>query len=44
VVPLTTAYQVVAILVRQFWMDERLSLSQKFAGGLASLGAFLTSL
>lgn len=44
VVPLTTAYPVVAILVRRFWMGERLSLPQKFAVGLALLGAFLTSL
>lgn len=44
VVPLTTAYPVVAIFVRRFWMDERLSLPQKFAVGLALLGAFLTSL
>lgn len=44
VVPLTTAYPIVAILVRRFWMDERLSLPQKFAVGLALLGAFLTSL
>lgn len=44
VVPLTTVYPVVAILVRRFWMDERLSLPQKFAVGLALLGAFLTSL
>ena len=44
VVPLTTAYPVVAISVRRFWMDERLSLPQKFAVGLALLGAFLTSL
>jgi drug/metabolite transporter (DMT)-like permease len=43
VVPLTTAYPIVAILVRRFWMDERLSLPQKFAVGLALLGAFLTS-
>ncbi|MGI0149993.1 MAG: EamA family transporter [Thermoplasmata archaeon] len=44
VVPLTTAYPVVAILIRRFWMDERLGLLQKFAVGLALLGAFLTSL
>jgi len=43
VVPLTTAYPVVAILVRRFWMDERLSFPQKFAIGLALLGAFLAS-
>jgi drug/metabolite transporter (DMT)-like permease len=44
VVPLTTAYPVVAILVRRFWMEERLSLPQKVAVGLALFGAFLASL
>jgi drug/metabolite transporter (DMT)-like permease len=43
VIPLTTAYPVVAILVRRFWMEERLSFPQKFAIGLALLGAFLAS-
>ena len=44
VVPLTTAYPVVAILVRRFWMDERLTFPQKFAIGLAILGGLLASL
>ena len=44
VVPLTTAYPIVAILVRRFWMDERLTLPQKFAIGLAMVGAFLATL
>ena len=44
VVPLTTAYPVVAILVRRFWMDERMSLPQKFAVGLAMVGAALAGL
>jgi len=43
VVPLTTAYPVVAILVRRFWMDERLSGPQKFAIGLALLGVVLVT-
>lgn len=43
VIPLTTAYPVVAILVRRFWMEERLSFPQKFAVGLALLGALLAS-
>jgi len=41
---LTTAYPIVAILVRRFWMDERLTLPQKFAIGLAMVGAFLATL
>ena len=44
VVPLTTAYPIVAILVRRFWMDERLTFPQKFAIGLAMVGAFLATL
>ena len=44
VVPLTTAYPVVAILVRRFWMDERMTFPQKFAVGLAMIGAALASL
>ncbi len=44
VVPLTTAYPVVAILVRRFWMDERMTRPQKFAVGMAMLGALLASL
>ncbi len=44
VVPLTTAYPVVAILVRRFWMDERMTFPQKFAVGLAVIGAALASL
>ncbi len=44
VVPLTTAYPMVAILVRRFWMDERMTLPQKFAVGLAMLGAVLAAL
>src|SRR5213593_1877948 len=44
VVPLTTAYPIVAILVRRFWMDERLTFPQKFAIALAMVGAFLATL
>ena len=44
VVPLTTAYPIVAILVRRFWMDERLTFPQKFAIALAMVGAFLETL
>ncbi|HYS99708.1 MAG TPA: DMT family transporter [Thermoplasmata archaeon] len=44
VVPLTTAYPVVAILVRRFWMDERMTFPQKFAIGLAMLGAVLAAI
>jgi drug/metabolite transporter (DMT)-like permease len=44
VVPLTTAYPVVAILVRRFWMDERMTLPQKFAVALAMVGAALATL
>ncbi len=44
VVPLTTAYPVVAILIRRFWMDERMTLPQKCAIALAMLGAVLASL
>src|SRR5437667_120693 len=44
VVPLTTAYLIVAILVRRFWMDERLTFPQKFAIALAMVGAFLATL
>jgi len=44
VVPLTTAYPIVAILVRRFWMDERLTLPQQFAIALAMVGAFLATL
>jgi drug/metabolite transporter (DMT)-like permease len=44
VVPLTTAYPGVAILVRRLWMAERLTFPQKVAIGLAMLGAALASL
>ena len=44
VVPLTTAYPIVAILVRRFWMDERLTFPQQFAIALAMVGAFLATL
>ena len=43
VVPLTTAYPVVAILFRRFWMEERMTRAQKIAVGLAILGAALVS-
>jgi len=43
VIPLTTADPVAAILVRRFWVEERLSFPQKFAIGLALLGAFFAS-
>jgi drug/metabolite transporter (DMT)-like permease len=43
VVPLTTAYPVVAILFRRFWMSEELTRAQKVAVGLAILGAALVS-
>src|SRR5207245_10625510 len=35
VVPLTTAYPVVAILVRRLWMDERMTMPQKVAVAFA---------
>src|SRR5438128_12641637 len=38
VVPLTTAYPIVAILVRRFWMYERLTYPQTFAIGVAMRG------
>jgi len=44
VVPLTTAYPVVAILFRRLWMEERMSWPQKFAVGLAMAGTILVSL
>ena len=44
VVPLTTAYPVVAILFRRYWMSEEMTRSQKVAVGLAILGAALVSL
>ncbi|HEY7588572.1 MAG TPA: EamA family transporter [Thermoplasmata archaeon] len=44
VVPLTTAYPIVAIAVRRFWMEERMTLPQKIAVGLAIVGAALASL
>ena len=44
VVPLTTAYPMVAILVRRLWMEERMSLAQKVAVGFSMLGALLASL
>jgi len=44
VVPLTTAYPVVAIGVRRFWMQERMTLAQKVAVGLALFGAALSTL
>src|SRR2546426_3013567 len=44
VVPLTTAYPIVAILVRRFWMDERLTFPRKFAICPASVRSFLATL
>src|SRR5256712_8106191 len=44
VVPLTTAYPVVAILVRRLWMDERMTMPQKVAVAFAIVGAALASL
>jgi len=44
VVPLTTAYPVVAILVRRLWKEERMSLFQKIAVGFSMLGALLAGL
>ncbi len=44
VVPLTTAYPVVAIAVRRYWMDEEMALAQKVAVGLALFGAALATL
>src|SRR5207245_8348761 len=44
VVPLTTAYPVVAILVRRLWMDERMTMPQKVAVAFAIVGAALVSL
>src|SRR5438445_247647 len=44
VVPLTTAYPVVAILVRRLWMDERMTMPQKVAVVFAIVGAAPVSL
>ncbi len=44
VVPLTTAYPIVAILFRRYWMEEELTRAQKIAVGLALVGAALVSL
>ncbi len=44
VVPLTTAYPIVAILFRRYWMEEQMSRAQKIAVGLALVGAALVSL
>ncbi len=44
VVPLTTAYPIVAILFRRYWMEEEMSRAQKIAVGLALVGAALVSL
>src|SRR3989454_12079911 len=44
VVPLTTAYPIVAILVRRWWMGERATLPHKVSIGLAMVGAFLATL
>ncbi len=44
VVPLTTTYPLVAILVRRLWKSERMTSAQTFAIALAMLGALLISL
>src|SRR3989442_5357243 len=44
VVPLTTAYPIVAILVRRFWVGERRTFPPKIAIGLAVGGGFLPAL
>ncbi len=44
VIPLTTAYPVVAVLVRRLWKGERMSHTHKVAVALALLGAVLASL
>lgn len=44
VIPLTTAYPVVAIAVRRFWMEEQMTFAQKVAVSFAVLGAILVSL
>ncbi len=44
VVPLTTAYPIVAILFRRYWMEEEMTRAQKIAIGLALVGAALVSL
>ncbi len=44
VVPLTTAYPIVAILFRRYWMEEEMTRAQKVAVGLAIIGAALVSL
>jgi drug/metabolite transporter (DMT)-like permease len=44
VVPLTTAYPIVAILFRRYWMEEELTRAQKIAVGLAIVGAALVGL
>ncbi len=44
VVPLTTAYPIVAILFRRYWMEEEMTRAQKIAVGLALVGAALVTL
>lgn len=44
VIPLTTAYPVVAIAVRRYWKEERMTTAQKVAVCLAVLGAALVTL
>jgi drug/metabolite transporter (DMT)-like permease len=44
VVPVTTAYPLVAILFRRIWRSERLTRAQGVAVGLALVGALLVSL
>jgi drug/metabolite transporter (DMT)-like permease len=44
VVPLTTAYPVIAILFRRWWHEERMTRAQKLAVGLALVGAALAGL
>ncbi len=44
VVPLTTAYPIVAILFRRYWMEEEMTRAQKIAIGLAIVGAALVSM
>ena len=44
VVPLSTVDPIVAILFRRYWMEEEMTRAQKFAVGLALVGAALVSL
>jgi len=44
VIPVTTAYPLVAILFRRFWMAERMTRLQTAAVAMSLVGALLVSL